>query len=122
MLIKDIKNCNYFKALDKTILCELLHPDQENGDLKVNYSIAHAVLKAGASSLIHRLKTSIEVYYILEGKGLMHIDDESEEVQPGQVIYIPANSKQYIQNIGDSELKFLAIVYPTWHEDDEELI
>jgi mannose-6-phosphate isomerase-like protein (cupin superfamily) len=122
MLIKDIKNCNYIKALDKTILCELLHPDRENEDLKIDYSIAHAVLKAGESSLVHRLKTSIEVYYILEGKGLMHIDDEAEEVQSGQVIYIPANSKQYIQNTGNEELKFLAIVYPTWHEKDEELI
>ena len=90
MLIRDIKNCNYFKALDKTILCELLHPDQEKEDLNIDYSIAHAVLKAGESSLVHKLKTSIEVYYILEGKGIMHIEDESEEVQSGQVIYIPA--------------------------------
>lgn len=122
MLIKDIKNCNYFEALDKTILCELLHPKNEKEDLKIDYSIVHAVLKAGESSLVHKLKTSVEVYYILEGKGIMHIDDESEEVQPGQVIYIPANSKQYIQNTSDDELKFLAIVYPMWHAEDEELI
>ena len=122
MLIKDIKNCNYFKALDNTILCELLHPERENKDLKINYSIAHAVLKAGESSLVHKLKTSIEIYYILEGKGIMHIDSESEEVQQGQVVYIPANSKQYIKNTGSNELKFLAIVYPMWQEEDEELI
>jgi mannose-6-phosphate isomerase-like protein (cupin superfamily) len=122
MLIRDIKNCNYFKALDNTILCELLHPEKENKDLKINYSIAHAVVKAGESSLVHKLKTSIEIYYILEGKGIMHIDDESEEVQPGQVIYIPANSRQYIQNTGDGELKFLAIVHPMWSADDEEII
>jgi mannose-6-phosphate isomerase-like protein (cupin superfamily) len=122
MLIKDIKNCNYFKALDNTILCELLHPEKENKDLKINYSIAHAVLKAGESSLAHKLKTSIEIYYILEGNGIMHIDDESEEVLPGQVIYIPANSRQYIQNTGDNELKFLAIVHPMWREDDDELM
>ena len=122
MLIRDIKNCNYFKALDNTILCELLHPEREEKDLKINYSIAHAVLKAGESSLVHKLKTSIEIYYILEGKGIMYIDDESEEVQPGQVVYIPANSRQYIENTGDEELKFLAIVYPMWQEEDEELI
>lgn len=122
MLIRDIKNCNYFKALDNTILCELLHPEREKSDLKINYSIAHAVLKAGESSLVHKLKTSIEIYYILEGKGIMHIDDESEEVYPGQVVYIPANSKQYIKNTGDDELKFLAIVYPMWRGEDEELI
>jgi mannose-6-phosphate isomerase-like protein (cupin superfamily) len=122
MLIRDIKNCDYFKALDNTILCELLHPKKEGKDLKIDYSIAHAILKAGESSLVHRLKTSIEIYYILEGKGIMHIDDESEEVQPGQVIYIPANSKQYIQNTCSYELKFLAMVYPMWQEEDEELI
>ena len=84
MLIRDIKNCDYFKALDNTILCELLHPKRESKDLKIDYSIAHAILKAGESSLVHKLKTSIEIYYILEGKGIMHIDDESEEVQPGR--------------------------------------
>lgn len=122
MLIRDIKNCDYFKALDKTILCELLHPNNEKEELKIDYSIVHAVLKAGESSLVHKLKTSVEVYYILEGKGVMHIDDEAEEVWPGQAIYIPANSRQYIENIGNDELKFLAIVYPTWKEEDEELI
>jgi len=122
MLIRDIKNCNYFKALDNTVLCELLHPKNEKKDLKINYSIVHAVLKSGESSLAHRLKTSIEVYYILEGTGTMCIDDETEEVHPGQVVYIPANSKQYIQNTGIDELKFLAIVYPMWQAEDEELV
>lgn len=122
MLIRDIKNCNYFRALDKTILCELLHPKNEEEKLNINYSIVHAVLKAGESSITHKLKTSVEVYYILKGKGIMHIDDESEEVIPGQAIYIPANSSQYIENTGSDELKFLAIVYPMWKEEDEELI
>ncbi len=122
MLIKDIKNCNYFKAPDNTLLCELLHPKNEKGDLNMDYSIAHAILKKGESSLPHRLKTSIEIYYILEGKGIMHIDNEFKDVQPGQVIYIPANSKQYIENTGSTELKFLAMVYPMWQEEDEELV
>lgn len=122
MLIRDIKNCAYFKARDNTLLCELLHPQKENGDLKMDYSIAHAILKGGESSLAHRLKTSIEIYYILEGRGIMHIDDESEKVESGQVIYIPTNSKQCIENTGDEELKFLAIVYPMWQEEDEELV
>ena len=122
MIIRDIRNCNYFEAQDKTVLCELLHPDREDEDLKINYSIVHAILKPGESSLVHKLKTSVEVYYILNGKGIVHIDDEKKEVQPGQVIYIPANSKQCIKNIGNDELKFLAIVYPKWHAEDEEII
>ena len=122
MLIRDIKKCKYFRAMDKSLLCELLHPDREHEDLKIDYSIAHAVLKNGESSFVHKLKTSVEIYYILEGKGIMNIDDEKEEVHPGQVIYIPENSKQWIENIGNDELKFLCIVYPLWKGEDEELI
>ena len=122
MIIRDIKDCEYSRVMDETLLCELLHPDRENEDLKMDLSIAHAVLKVGESSLAHRLKNSVEIYYILEGTGIMHIDNESEEVQSGQAIYIPINSKQYIENIGNDELKFLCIVYPKWKEEDEELI
>jgi mannose-6-phosphate isomerase-like protein (cupin superfamily) len=122
MIIRDIKNCDYFRAMDKTLLCELLHPDKENEDLKIDFSIAHAVLKCGESSIVHRLKTSVEIYYILQGKGIMHIGDEAEEIHPGQVIYIPANSNQYIENTGNEELKFLCIVNPMWKEEDEEIV
>jgi mannose-6-phosphate isomerase-like protein (cupin superfamily) len=122
MLIRDIKKCEYFKVMDETILCELLHPEKENKDLKINFSIAHAILKISESSLPHKLKTSVEIYYILQGKGIMHIDDEAEEVHSGQIIYIPENSKQYIENIGNEELKFLCIVNPMWKEEDEELV
>ncbi|HML05711.1 MAG TPA: cupin domain-containing protein, partial [Methanobacterium sp.] len=110
MIIRDIKDCEYSRVMDETLLCELLHPDREHENLKIDLSIAHAVLKVGESSLAHRLKNSVEIYYILQGKGIMHIDNESEEVQSGQAIYIPANSKQYIENIGNDELKFLCIV------------
>jgi len=122
MVVRDIKKCDYFKALDNTTICELLHPKNEEGGLKIDYSIAHAILKAGESSLVHKLKNSAEVYYILDGEGIMYIDDESEEVKSGQVIYIPPNSKQHIENTGKGELKFLAIVYPMWNEENEELV
>lgn len=122
MIIRDIKNCNYFQALDKTSICELLHPDREDEDIKIDFSIAHAILNVGESSIAHKLKNSVEIYYILEGKGTMHIDDDSEDVQPGQLIYIPANSKQYIENTGNDGLKFLCIVSPMWREEDEELV
>jgi len=122
MFIRDIKNCEYFRTMDETLLCEILHPDREEENLKINLSIAHAILKPNESSLVHKLKTSVEIYYILKGKGIMHVDGETEEIHPEQVIYIPANSNQYIENTGNEELKFLCIVYPMWKEDDEEIV
>jgi mannose-6-phosphate isomerase-like protein (cupin superfamily) len=119
MLIKDSNSCDEIIAGDETILRELLHPDKEH--LQIRYSLAHAAVKPGQSSLPHRLKTS-EVYYILEGEGMMHVDGESAKVHPAQVIYIPPNSTQYIENTGSSDLKFLCIVDPAWRSQDEEIL
>ena len=119
MLIKDLQNCSEFIAGDNSILRELLHPDK--ADLKLGYSLAHATIKPGQTSQPHKLKTS-EVYYILEGEGIMHIDNEMEHVHSGQAVYIPPNGKQYIQNTGNSALKFLCLVDPAWRIEDEEVL
>ena len=107
MLIKTPQNCEYFRALDETMICELLHPQRDIKDLEMNFSMAHAILKPGESFLSHKMKTSVEIYYILEGKGLMHIENEKEGVEPNQIIYIPPNSAQWIENRGYKDLKLL---------------
>ncbi|HLB71068.1 MAG: cupin domain-containing protein [Candidatus Methanoperedens sp.] len=119
MFIKDLRECEEFTAGDDSLLRELLHPAK--ADLKIRYSFAHAIVKPFHTSKPHRLKTS-EVYYILDGEGIMHIDGESEKVSQGQAIYIPPRSKQYIQNTGSSDLVFLCIVDPAWRREDEEVL
>ncbi len=119
MLIKDLRNCKEILAGDNTALRELLHPEKEG--LNLRYSLAHAALKPGKTSLPHRLKTS-EVYYILKGEGIMYVDNESAEVRSHQAIYIPPNSTQYIQNTGSSDLQFLCIVDPAWKPENEAVL
>lgn len=116
MVIKDVKSCKEIIAGDKTVLRELLHPARTGGDFR--YSVAHAVVKPKESSLPHALKTS-EVYYILEGEGEMHVDEEKAHVHAGQAAVIPPNAKQHIRNIGATDLKFLCIVDPAWRPEDE---
>jgi len=119
MFIKDLYDCDEFFAGDNTILRELLHPDK--ADLKIRYSLAHATVKPGMTSTPHRLRTS-EVYYILEGEGVMYINGESVKVRPCQAIYIPPNSTQYIHNPGKVDLIFICIVDPAWRKQDEEVL
>jgi mannose-6-phosphate isomerase-like protein (cupin superfamily) len=119
MFIKDLQDCEKFFAGDNTILRELFHPDK--ADLNLRFSLAHAMLKPGKTSQTHKLKTS-EVYYILEGEGIMHINDETAKVLPGQAVYIPPDSRQFIHNSGITDLKFLCIVDPAWRKEDEEVI
>jgi mannose-6-phosphate isomerase-like protein (cupin superfamily) len=119
MLIKDIRNCEEITAGDNSILTELLNPEKE--DLKIRYSLAYAKVKAGETTLAHRLKSS-EVYYILDGEGEMYINDETEHVTAGQAIYIPPDAIQKIKNIGERDLLFLCIVDPSWNVEIEEIM
>lgn len=126
MIIRDIRKAEYFTAGDGCTLCELLHPDRElEGEedrISMNASIAHAFVRAGERTTPHRLKESAEIYYIIAGRGIMHIDDENEEVFPGQAIYIPPGSVQWIESCGDPGIELLAIAYPRWREEDEEIL
>lgn len=90
--------CKYFQVPDKTVLCELLHPKNEGIDM--GCSIAHAIIEEGKASLPHKLKTGVEIYYILEGKGIMHINQEVSEVEPGEAIYIPQNTCNGLKMLG----------------------
>ena len=119
MLIKDVQKSHFITSNDDTVLCELLHPARDG--VLIPHSIAYAILKPGHASLPHRLRKSSEIYFILEGKGIMHIDNESEAVHRNQAIFIPPLSWQYIQNTGTDDLKFLCVVNPSWSEDDEEV-
>jgi mannose-6-phosphate isomerase-like protein (cupin superfamily) len=118
MLIVELGKCPEFIAGDKTVLREVLHPGKM--PVEVRYSLAHATVRPGERSLPHRLRTS-EVYYILEGSGLMVIDGEEREVGPGSTVYIPPGAEQHIRNTGAGDLKFLCIVDPAWRAEDEEV-
>jgi len=118
MFLKQLKDSKEIIAGDDSILREILNPEKE--DLHIRYSLAHAKVPPRKATKPHRLKTS-EVYYIIAGNGLMHIDEESTEVGAECVVYIPPNATQYIENTSDSDLKFLCIVDPAWRKEDEEV-
>ena len=119
MTLIDLQECAEFVAGDRSLLRQLLHPDKI--DVTCRYSLCHAVVKSGQSTTPHRLRTS-EVYYILEGEGVMCIDDETAAVRPGMLVYIPPLSTQHIKSTGISDLTFICIVDPAWREEDEEIL
>lgn len=116
MLVRKLHDCDEFTAGDKTLLRELFHPDKQA--IALRYSLAHAIVPAGQTSIPHALTTS-EVYYILSGMGDMTIDGETQRVEPGDAVYIPPNARQYIHNRGEEPLVFICIVDPAWQKEDE---
>ena len=116
MFIRSLKDCPEFVAGDACHLRELLNAGTDQRAYR--YSLAHAVVKPCKKTKPHSLKTS-EVYYILDGTGLMHVDHETQDVGPGDCIDIPPDSLQWIENSGKTDLVFLCIVDPAWRHEDE---
>jgi mannose-6-phosphate isomerase-like protein (cupin superfamily) len=119
MIIKDLKECPEITAGDGSALRELLNPNKS--PLPLGYSLAYARVRAGRGTRPHRLKSS-EVYFILEGRGVMHVGEETARVVAGQAVYIPPFHVQFIENIGQTDLAFLCIVDPAWRPEDEEIV
>ena len=119
MLIRQLKDCPEFIAGDACHLRELLNARTDKRAYR--YSLAHAIVKPGTKTKPHALRTS-EVYYILEGRGRMHVEHEIAEVGPGVVIDIPPDAVQYIENTGKADLVFLCIVDPAWCAADEKIL
>jgi mannose-6-phosphate isomerase-like protein (cupin superfamily) len=117
MLIKAESRCRRFVANDGCKIRELLHP--KNDDIDLGFSLAIAEVEPGATTYRHRLRQA-EVYYLIEGEGVVHVGDEEQAVAVGDAVFIPPNCAQWISNSGSETLKFAAIVAPPWRREDDE--
>lgn len=122
MIVRRLYDRKLITALDDTQVREILNPEHDKEPLFLNYSLAHAMIKPGAKSLPHKFHTASEVYYILRGRGIMHINNETAEVFPDDTVHIPPQAVQWVENHGDEDLEFLCIVDPAWKPDAEELV
>jgi len=117
MFTKSLSDCVSLVANDGCRVWEILHP--KNDALDLPYSFALAEVAVGECSYRHRL-VQTEVYYVLAGRGLMHVDDEARELSVGDAVVIPGGAVQWIENRGDEALRFIAVVSPPWTADDDE--
>ena len=121
MLVKDCTKGLFMNASDDTTLCELFHPSKHPNAALLPYSLAYAKIKPGKSSRPHRIHTSSELYFILQGEARMYVDEETMLVTAGQAILVPPGALQYLENQGSADLVFLCIVSPPWKSENETL-
>lgn len=114
MLIKDSRKTDSFIASDRSLIKEIIHP--KNDRTSPGVSLALAEVSPGEATKPHHLGF-VEIYYILEGQGVMHIEEETAEVFPGQAVYIPPDHVQFIENPGPEKLRFLCICHPGYDPD-----
>jgi mannose-6-phosphate isomerase-like protein (cupin superfamily) len=65
-------------------------------------------ISPGAKATAHYHDTH-EWYFILEGLGVVQIENETRRVKPGDLIYIPRNARHMIYPTGDDKIRAFCI-------------
>ena len=80
-------------------------------DLRGMDFLAHAILAPGKEIEAH-IDPYEEIYFVLEGRGLMSVGQESREVGPLDATYLPAGIPHALLNTGDKDLVILVVAAP----------
>ena len=81
-------------------------------------SLAEARLAPGAATERHLHALSEEIYFVLEGEGVIEIDGEETTLRAGDGVVIPPGAAHTIATTGELELCFLCCCVPPYAHDD----
>lgn len=118
MDVRNIRDAAPFITKDGSEIRELLA--HRNSCIR-QQSLAEARVPAGAITEAHYHPCTEEIYYILEGAGVMTIDGEQREIGPGDAIAIPPGAKHQIENPHSQTLRFLCCCAPGYEHKDTVL-
>ncbi len=118
MDIQNIEKVPAFITKDGSEIRELL--GHRNSCIH-NQTLAEARLPPGGATTPHRHLKTEEIYYILEGQGLMRVEEESRSVGYGDAIAITPGFLHQITNTGKNTLKFLCCCAPGYEDTDTVL-
>jgi mannose-6-phosphate isomerase-like protein (cupin superfamily) len=96
---------HYDGALSKM----LVRPESCKSKL-VDFRISVYQPKAYVASHSHKIQE--QIYYILDGEGLMEIDGERTPVGPFTTIFLPPGVEHAIYNTGLTDLRFIVVTCP----------
>ena len=82
-------------------------------------SLAEEMLPPGAAVTPHHHRELEEIYYLIEGQGLMTVGDEQQEVSAGDAIYVPRGLRHSLKNTGDTPIRLLVACGPAFFYEDE---
>ena len=89
-----------------------------NNTASQNLSLQISEIPIGSEQPIHNHEPE-QCYYIIKGKGLMVIENESQEVKAGDAIFIPSNFKHGIKNLGNEVLEYITTNAPVFSKEYE---
>lgn len=95
---------------------ELAGP-QTVGSSRVDFRISRYAPAAYVGEHVHKVQE--QVYYVLEGEGILTLDDDKHLMHPHDYVYVPPGIRHSFTNTGTNGLVFLVITTPA--DDEEEM-
>jgi mannose-6-phosphate isomerase-like protein (cupin superfamily) len=85
-------------------------------------SLAQVIMDGGNVSLWHQHSRMSEVYFILEGEGILYYGNEALQAKKGAYLVIPPNTPHKLRNTGKSDLEHLVFAIPPFDPEDIDII
>jgi len=98
-------------------LSKALVGPENSGSRRIDFRISRYAPMAYVEE--HRHKVQEQVYYVLEGEGVLTLDDERVPMRPHDYVYVPPSVRHSFSNTGINGLVFLVITTPA--SDDEDV-
>ena len=91
----------------------LVGPDNSGSSL-LDFRISRYAPNAYVQEHVHKVQE--QVYYVLEGEGVLTLDKERHLMRPHDYVYVPPGVRHSFTNTGTAGLVFLVVTTPA---DDE---
>jgi quercetin dioxygenase-like cupin family protein len=91
----------------------LVGPDNSGSSL-LDFRISRYAPNAYVAEHVHKVQE--QVYYVLEGEGVLTLDKERHLMRPHDYVYVPPGVRHSFTNTGTAGLVFLVVTTPA---DDE---
>jgi quercetin dioxygenase-like cupin family protein len=95
-------------------LSKALVGPENSGSSLMDFRISRYAPNAYVEEHVHKVQE--QVYYVLEGEGLLTLNEEKHVMRPHDYVYVPPGVRHSFTNTGLSGLVFLVVTTPA---DDE---
>ena len=97
-------------------LSKALAAPENVGSSRIDFRISRYAPAAYVQEHVHKVQE--QVYYVLEGEGVLTLDDARHLMRPHDYVYVPPGIRHSFTNTGTNGLVFLVITTPAMDDED----
>lgn len=94
----------------------LVGPENTGGTKLIDFRISRYAPNACVQEHVHKVQE--QVYYVLEGEGVLTLEKDKHLMRPHDYVYVPPGVRHSFTNTGTNGLVFLVVTTPA---DDQAL-